>query len=222
MNSTTSGMGNITTPRPSADAWCVYEMDENRTPIILDSCGVSSVTRVVQGVYRVAFTNPERFQSGAYVGLVQQEVGNAPGGYGNTYVQGSTSSSNSRALGQSGSCDIISLGFVAGRTTSSPFRLNDNPNGNKVRYNAAFFCLRSDSDTRKSGVANWITWSQKPSLWRPQIGVSSWRENATEAPDGTLTAFGLVETTTSEAHRVLNYDTASYWSLGSQPDKVWT
>ena len=220
MNSTTSGMGNTTTPRPSADAWCVYEMDENRTPIILDSCGVSSVTRVVQGVYRVAFTNPERFQSGGYVGLVQQEVGNAPGGYGNTYVQGSTTDAGITAAGQSGSCDIICLGFAAGRTTSSPFYLFDNPNVNKVRFNAAFFCLRSDSDTRKSSVANWITWSQKPSQWQPS-GAQSWVENASKAPDGTQTASGLVEDGTTNQRYLQHYTSGSYRSA-SLAGKVWT
>lgn len=176
MNSTTSGMGNITTPRPSADAWCVYEMDSDRTPIILDSCGVSSVTRVVQGVYRVTFTNPERFQSGAYVGLVQPEIGNAAGGYGMAYVQGSTTNAMVTALGQSGSCDIISLGFVAGTTKSSPFSLVDSSNGYKVRYNAAFFCLRSDSDTRKSAVANFLYESENfsaPSYWTQPLSPAS-------------------------------------------------
>ena len=167
MNSTTSGMGNTTTPRPSADAWCVYEMDSSNSPTILDSCGVSSVTRVVQGIYRVAFTNPERFQSGAYVGLVQQEVGNAPGGYGNTYVQGNTTDGSVLALGQSGSCDIVSLGFAPGTTTSSPFYLVDSANSNKARFNAAFFCLRSDSDTRKSSVANLLTGSENFIGWTP-------------------------------------------------------
>lgn len=220
MNSTTSGMGNTTTPRPSADAWCVYELDENRSPIILDSCGVSSVTHPVTGVVRVAFTNPERFQSGAYVGLVQPELGNSPGGYGMGYVQGSTTNANILTAGQSGSCDIISLGFSAGTTKSSPFRLNDSANGDKVRYNAAFFCLRSDSDIYKSSVANWITWSEKPSLWQPQA-AQSWVENASKAPDGTQTAFGLVEDGTTNQRYLLHYTSGSYRSA-SLAGKVWT
>jgi hypothetical protein len=111
MNSTTSSFGNSTTPRPTADAWCVYEYDSGRNPIILDSVGVSSVTYISQGIYRVNFTNPERFASGAYVGLVQQEVGGAPGGYGTNRVHGNPSDGSPLAIGASGSCDIHQMGI---------------------------------------------------------------------------------------------------------------
>ena len=106
MNSTTGSFGNSTTPRPTADAWCVYECDSGNNPIILDSVGVSSVARISQGVYRVNFTNPEQFASGAYVGLVQQEIGGGPGGYGTHRVHGSASDASPLAIGASGSCDI--------------------------------------------------------------------------------------------------------------------
>ena len=165
MSSTIRSFGNSTTPRPTADAWCVYECDSGNDPIILDSVGVSSVTRISTGIYRVNFTNPERFASGAYVGLVQQEIGGAPGGYGTHRVHGSTDSS-ALAIGASGSCDIhhMGLGNISNIATA-PQSYVDSSNTQKVRTNAAFFCLRSDSDTRKSAVANYQSWSENISNW---------------------------------------------------------
>ena len=161
MNSTTGYFGNSTTPRPTADAWCVYELDSGNNPIILDSVGVSSVARISQGIYRVNFTNPERFASGAYVGLVQGELGNAQGGYGTHRVHGSASDASPLAIGASGSCDIHTMGFanIANIATQAQ-TYSDISNSAKGRINAAFFCLRSDSDNRKPAVANFLRWSE--------------------------------------------------------------
>lgn len=160
MSSTTGSFGNSTTPRPTADAWCVYECDSGNNPIILDSVGVSSVARISQGIYRVNFTNPERFASGAYVGLVQQEVGGAPGGYGTHRVHGSASDGSPLAIGASGSCDIHHMGINATTLATAPQAYTDTSNTAKLRTNAAFFCLRSDSDNRKPAVANFFQVSE--------------------------------------------------------------
>lgn len=148
MNSTQGSIGNSTIPRPSADAWCVYECDGSNNPIILDSYGVSTVTRISAGRHRVFFSNPERFVSGAYVGLAQQEIGNFPGGYGTSRIHGTTQSYLSRATGVSASCDILTVGYVTPGSTNPSF-LADSSNSSKVRTNTAFFCLRNDSDLYK-------------------------------------------------------------------------
>jgi hypothetical protein len=171
MNSTTGSFGNSTTPRPTADAWCVYECDTNRNPIILDSVGVSSVTYISKGIFRVNFTNPERFGSGAYVGLVQEEVGGVPGGYGTHRVHGNASDGSPLAIGASGSCDIHHMGFPNLSTVATtPQDYTDSSNTWKVRTNAAFFCLRSDSDTRKPAVANFFTGSENFAQYWTQPG----------------------------------------------------
>jgi len=161
MSSSIGSFGNSTTPRPTADAWCVYELDSNRNPIILDSVGVSSVTYISTGIFRVNFTNPERFASGAYVGLVQPELGNAQIGYGTNRVHGNPSDASPLAIGVSGSCDIHHMGFanIANIATQAQ-SYSDLSNSFKARTNAAFFCLRSDSDTRKPAVANFLPWSE--------------------------------------------------------------
>jgi len=160
MSSTRGSFGNVTSPRPCADAWCVYEMDGANNPVVLDSFGVSSVTRVQSGVSRVTFTNPENFASGAYVGLVQAELGNAPYGYGIGMIHGSTSSTSNLAIGTSASCDIVGIGMYPEKGTLTPTGLPDSPNNFKARYNAAFFCLRSDSELYKTSVANLIKQSE--------------------------------------------------------------
>ena len=171
MNSTTGSFGNSTTPRPTADAWCVYECDSNRNPIILDSVGVSGVTYISKGIFRVNFTNPERFGSGAYVGLVQQEVGGVPGGYGTHRVHGNASDGSPLAIGASGSCDIHHMGFAnQANLATQPQDYTDSSNTFKVRTNAAFFCLRSDSDTRKPAVANFFTGSENFTAFWTQPG----------------------------------------------------
>ena len=170
MNSTTGSFGNSTTPRPTADAWCVYECDSGNNPIILDSVGVSSVARISQGVYRVNFTNPEQFASGAYVGLVQQEIGGGPGGYGTHRVHGSASDASPLAIGASGSCDIHHMGINPTTLATAPQAYTDTSNTFKLRTNAAFFCLRSDSDTRKPAVANFFTGSENFAQYWTQPG----------------------------------------------------
>lgn len=164
MTSVRGTFGNAALSRPAADAWCLFEIDGGNPPILLDSHGVGSVSRVQTGVYRVSFTNPERFASGAYVGLVQDELGNASSGYGVAMVHGTTGNSGVTASGASASCDIVSIGFTP-QDISIPTVAVDSSNTVKVKINAAFFCLRSDSDTNKTSVANLLKWSEDFNLW---------------------------------------------------------
>lgn len=176
MSSSTGSLGNFTTPRPTADAWCVYEHDSGRNPIILDSVGVSSVTYISQGIYRINFTNPERFASGAYVGLVQPELGKEPSGYGTHRVHGSATDGSALAIGLSAYCDIHHMGINVNTLATAPQSYVDTSNTLKVRTNAAFFCLRSDSDTRKPAVANLFTGSENftsPTYWTQPTSPAS-------------------------------------------------
>ena len=133
--------------------------------------GVSGVTYISKGIFRVNFTNPERFGSGAYVGLVQQEVGGVPGGYGTHRVHGNASDGSPLAIGASGSCDIHHMGFAnQANLATQPQDYTDSSNTFKVRTNAAFFCLRSDSDTRKPAVANFFTGSENFTAFWTQPG----------------------------------------------------
>ena len=58
-----SGFGNLASPKPSVDAWCVFELNSGSNPRILDSVGVSSITRLQNGVFRVTFSDATRFSS---------------------------------------------------------------------------------------------------------------------------------------------------------------
>jgi len=170
MTSARGFFGNAASSRPAADAWCVFELDGGNHPILLDSYGISSVSRVQPGVSRVVFTNPEKFVSGAYVGLVQNELGNAPNDTAlNSQVRvmiihGTTLGSGLTPSGVSASCDIAGIGFNAGNVATPSF-LDDSPNSAKARIHAAFFCLRSDSDTNKTSVANLLKWSEDFDQW---------------------------------------------------------
>jgi hypothetical protein len=215
MSSTIGSFGNSTTPRPTADAWCVYELDSNRNPIILDSVGVSSVTFISTGIFRVNFTNPERFASGAYVGLVQQELGNAQVGYGTTRVHGNPSDGSPLAIGVSGSCDIHQMGFanIANIATQAQ-QYSDLSNSFKARTNAAFFCLRSDSDTRKPAVANFQSFSEDFTGWTPPVVSGSLQRvstgvNAVNPYGGTSGVFSFAGSST-----VSNFVSKTYGSSG--------
>jgi len=165
MTSVRGSFGNAASSRPAADAWCVFELDGGNAPILLDSYGISSVSRVQPGVSRVVFTNPEKFVSGAYVGLVQDELGNAPTSEGGVMIiHGTTSSAGVTAGGASASCDIAGIGFNAGNI-GTPSHIGDSPNSAKARIHAAFFCLRSDSDRNKTSVANLLKWSEDFDQW---------------------------------------------------------
>lgn len=154
---------NAVTPRPTADAWCVYELDGANPPLLMDGFGVSSVVRVgtlgtpnTAGAHRIFFSNPERFQSGSYVALVQSYIPNqnTPNGYGRILVQGTTLSSSNLATGASACCDVVNTGFDPSKIDSSFGE--DTSNSLKARVCAAFFCLRSDSDLRKSTILNYF------------------------------------------------------------------
>lgn len=161
---------NAVTPRPTADAWCVYEVDGTNPPILMDGFGVSSVVRVgtpnTAGAHRIFFSNPERFQSGSYVALVQSYVPNSTtsnplitNAYGRILVQGTTlSASNYLATGASASCDLVNTGFDISQIDSG-FGI-DTLNNVKARVCAAFFCLRSDSDLNKPVIQNYFTYSE--------------------------------------------------------------
>jgi len=149
----TTRFGNAASPKPTADAWCVFELNSNGTPVIVDSVGVSSVQRVQQGAYRVNFSDPVKFSSGAYIAMVQPEFGNNASTYFTCIAQGTTASNSATASGASASADIAILQFQP-TNTANPSLLQDYNSSTKTRVNAAFVCLRSDSDLRKPHVSN--------------------------------------------------------------------
>ena len=149
----TTRFGNAASPKPTADAWCVFELNSNGTPVIVDSVGVSSVQRVQQGAYRVNFSDPVKFSSGAYIAMVQPEFGNNASTYFTCIAQGTTASNSATASGASASADIAILQFQP-TNTANPSLLQDYISSTKTRVNAAFVCLRSDSDLRKPHVSN--------------------------------------------------------------------
>ncbi len=152
-------------PRPTCDAWCVFQLDGGADPVLLSGSGVSRVSRVQQGVFRVHFTNPDRFASGAYVSLVQPELGASAGGYGVAVANTRTDRANSELPGTtSGSCDIQVVGFNAASLTIPTF-FTDTTANLKHRVNAAFFSLRSDADLYKPFTRNLLSQSFNFSLW---------------------------------------------------------
>ncbi|MBM3202434.1 hypothetical protein FJZ55_00805 [Candidatus Woesearchaeota archaeon] len=171
----------------------MFELDGGNHPILLDSYGISSVSRVQPGVSRVVFTNPEKFVSGAYVGLLQDELGNAPSEQGVMIIHGTTSSAGVTAGGASASCDIAAIGFNAGNVVA-PSHIGDSPNSAKARIHAAFFCLRSDSNKHKMRVANYCVDTQNMGVRGPSgtSGGTVLVQNAGIAPDGTNTAVGVL------------------------------
>lgn len=192
--------GNATNPTPSADAWCLYEIDSSDSnpyggdlnPKLMDGYGVSSVERIGTGVHRIHFTNPERFQSGAYITQGMIEFGNSSSGYGFIIPHGTTLSSGITAAGFSAFCDVSVIGCNSS-STSAPTFLFDNSYTSRVRVNAAFFGLRSDSDTNKMRVANYATDTQHMQIFPPEgaSGGTQLVPNAGLAPDGTNTAVGV-------------------------------
>lgn len=207
MTSSGSNLGKVTNSRPTADAWCVLEWDSNLKPNIVDSVGISSAAWVQTGVVRVTFTNPERFESGAYVVLGQSELGNA-GGYGNVTPQGSVTSPSSTAVGLSGSCDISLIGFNIDSVSAPTYR-TDTALNLRHRVNLAFFCLRSDNDIGKTGVINYGTDTANMSVIAPSgsSGGIVLIPGAGIAPDGTQTAVGVRVTANSLGTRKV----VQYW-----------
>jgi len=222
MTSVRGSFGNAASSRPSADAWCVFELDGGNHPILLDSYGISSVSQVQPGVSRVVFTNPEKFVSGAYVGLLQDELGNATTSYGFMIIHGTTSSAGVIAGGASASCDIAGIGFNAGNI-GTPSHIGDTPNLYKARIHAAFFCLRSDSDKHKMRVANYCVDTQNMHHFQPSgsSGGTVLVPNAGIAPDGTNTAVGVQITPNSLGVRKLVQATLDGNISGNVNGKVW-
>lgn len=219
MSSSGSNTGKVTTSRPTADAWCVLEWNSNSNPIIVDSVGISAAAYVQQGVVRVTFKNPDRFASGAYVVLGQQELGNA-GGYASVTPQGSISSNSSVAVGLSGSCDVSVIGFNNASATSPSFA-TDTALNLRPRVNLAFFCMRSDNDIQKTGILNYGCDTQNMSVVSPS-GTSGGMQvvpGAAVAPDGTNTAVGIRVTANSLGTRkVIQYSIPSQFSVAG---KAW-
>ena len=199
MTSVYGNFGNAASSRPAADAWCLFEIDGGNPPILLDSHGVGSVSRVQPGVFRVSFTNPERFVSGAYVGLVQDEYGNASTGWGHSILHGTTGNYEVTASGASASCDIAGIGFTDPIDISRPSFVVDLSNTFRKRVHAAFFCLRSDADINKMRVANYAANTENMSFIAPSgsSGGTILVPNAAIAPDGTNTAVGVRVTSNS-------------------------
>ena len=157
--------GNAASPKPSADAWVVFEEVSGSNPVIIDSSGVSSVSRVQAGVRRVNFSNPERFGNGAFAAIATQEIGDGTiYGQSDAYAKfpalciphGITSvdvaSPPYTAGGASASCDLTIIGFA--NSSTAPSTLTDPSTSYKVRTNIAFFCLRNDTDTNKTAVVS--------------------------------------------------------------------
>jgi hypothetical protein len=151
--SATTLFGNAASPKPTADAWCVFELNSGVDPTIVDSVGVSSVKYIQTGVFRVNFSDPAKFSSGAYVAMVQPEFGNNSSAYFTCVAQGTTASNTATASGASASADIAVLQFQP-TDTANPSKLQDYNSSTRARVNAAFVCLRSDSDLRKPHLAN--------------------------------------------------------------------
>jgi len=152
--SSVGGFGNLASPKPSVDAWCVFELNSGSNPRILDSVGVSSITRLQNGVFRVTFSDATRFSSGAYVALTQPETG-ASTEYWVPISQGSITSSGATASGLSASTDISLINLAGNNSSFSvPSGFSDSIASTKTRINAAFICMRSDSDLGKPHVAN--------------------------------------------------------------------
>jgi len=222
---------------PTADAWCVYEIDPdsdtgNPNPKILDGYGISSVQKVKNGVHRVHFTHPEKVASGGYVVLCGSELGNAPSGYGIAVVHGTTANFGPTASGASASFDLAIVGFNAGSSTAPSF-LTDSSYTFKNRVNLAVFCLRSDAELRKTRIQNLI-----PSVFKTDStevsgsgglwGVSrkaqdasratvTLQENAVIAPDGTQTATAVK--VTGIGRKVIQY---SVPTVTTNAGKVFT
>lgn len=219
MSSSGSNTGKVTTSRPTADAWCVLQLNSSTNPIIVDSVGISAAAYVQTGVIRVTFANPERFASGAYVVLGQHELGNA-GGYGSVTPQGSISSNSSVAVGLSGSCDVSVIGFNLASPTSPSFA-TDTGLDLRPRINLAFFCMRSDNDIQKTGILNYGCDTQNMSVIPPS-GSSGGMQivpGAAVAPDGTNTAVGIRVTANSLGTRkVIQYSIPSQFRVAG---KAW-
>jgi len=168
--------GNAASPKPSADAWVIFEEVSGSNPVIIDSSGVSSVSRVQAGVRRVNFSNPERFGNGAFAAIATQEIGDGSiYGQSDGYAKfpalcvphGITSVDIANPPysggGASASCDVMIIGFK--NAQNGPSALTDTSTSYKVRTNIAFFCLRSDTDTNKTAVANLLINSENFNLW---------------------------------------------------------
>jgi len=231
MNTSTthSNFGSTAKPRPTADAWCVFELDGAKPPCLIDSYGVSGVTRAgpITGVVRVNFTDPKRFASGNYVCLTTCEstVTSGLATQWFAYSHGRTAASGSYTQaylgGVSAYCDITTTKFNP-VSMVAPTALTDLQNTTeKFRINAAFFSLRSDNDTGKTGVFNYAPKLENWSVL-PPTGASGGTvlvPNAADAPDGTRTAYGIRVTPNSLGTR--KYIQFSVPSAFKARDKAW-
>lgn len=220
-----TGMGSQASPRPTADAWCVFELDGARPPVLIDSYGVSGVTKAgpFQGAVRVLFSDPSRFQSGAYATITTTETANAPGvgAPWAAYSHGTTLGAGlgTNAGGLSAYCDISTIGFNP-VSLNTPSEVKDFTNTDKRRVNAAFFCLRSDADTGKMSVENYAPDTINMSLTATPSGASGGLvavPNAEIAPDGSPTAVGIRVTPNSlGVRKVISYSIPTKYSSNSK------
>jgi hypothetical protein len=215
-----TGMGSQASPRPTADAWCVFELDGSNPPVLIDSYGVSGVTKAgpFQGAVRVLFSDPSRFQSGAYATITTTETSNAPGigAPWAAYSHGTTlASPGTNAGGLSAYCDISTIGFNP-ISLNTPSEIKDFTNTDKRRINAAFFCLRSDADTGKMSVENYAPDTINMTLTAAPSGASGGLvavPNAEVAPDGSRTAVGIRVTANSlGVRKLIRYDIPTKYS----------
>jgi hypothetical protein len=183
---TNTAFGNTTTPRPTADAWCVYEFDGARNPVIVDSVGISKIERVNSpdclGVHRVFFTNPQQFISGSYVVLVQsQSLTNNPNSLGLRILHGSTATIGATAPGASASFDIVGVAYSGRNAFIRPAVGADaaSVSDSRIRTNFAVFCLRSDKDLYKPFVGQLFSTSNFGSSWsRALVAATNFTETA--------------------------------------------
>ena len=219
-----TGMGSQASPRPTADAWCVFELDGARPPVLIDSYGVSGVTKAgpFQGAVRVLFSDPSRFQSGAYATITTTETSNAPGvgAPWAAYSHGTTlAGAGTNAGGLSAYCDISTINFNP-ISLYTPSELKDFVNTDKRRINAAFFCLRSDADTGKMSVENYAPDTINMTLTAAPSGASGGLvavPNAEIAPDGSLTAVGIRVTPNSlGVRKIIQYSIPTKYSSNSK------
>lgn len=219
-----TGMGSQASPRPTADAWCVFELDGSNPPVLIDSYGVSGVTKAgpFQGAVRVLFNDPSRFQSGAYAALTTTETSNAPGigAPWAAYSHGTTlAGAGTNAGGLSAYCDINTILFNP-VSLNTPSEVKDFVNTDKRRINAAFFCLRSDADTGKMSVENYAPDTINMSITAAPSGASGGLvavPNAEIAPDGSLTAVGIRVTPNSlGVRKIIQYSIPTKYSSNSK------
>jgi hypothetical protein len=146
-----SNYPSYTTTVPTCDAWLNFQMDgASVTPGL--SSGVSSVSRLSAGNFRINFASPSNFGAGAYVTLLTPELKHDA-----AYCQLSALAGGATATGFTSSTDMIS--WIYPNYATPVLRGNTanvgDPSSGIVRANAAVFCLSSDTTLRTPAGATY-------------------------------------------------------------------